>query len=377
MADDAGDKTEAPTPRKRQEASERGQVAKSQDLSAAAILLASVVVLDIFGPGLMASMREAVEEQLSLKSDGLLSPAAAMVDALRWLTAVAVSLLPLLGSLMVLAVSINILQVGFNFNTKRLEPKLSSLSPAKGIQKIFGGQRALVQLGFNLLKLFIVGFMVWTAVRDKIGTIVASQSLEHMQIFGLGIELVYAIAMRVAVVLLVLAIFDYAWQLFSFERSLKMTKQEVKDEMKRMEGDPQIKMRRRQIAMQAARNRMRQDVPTADVVVTNPTEYAIALKFDDKTMRAPTVVAKGRGPLAAMIRKLAIESGVPIIERKPLAQALYRMVEVGHEIPEELYSAVAQILAYVYELSGKLQRGRPPQSRRTPDNTPRPAMLEL
>jgi flagellar biosynthetic protein FlhB len=359
MADDAGDKTEAPTPRKRQDAIDRGQVSKSQDLSAAAVLLASIVVLDIFGPGLMASLHEVVEEQLSLKSTGLLDPTAALLDALRWLTAVSMSLLPLLGSLVVLGVSANLAQVGFMFNTKRLEPKLSSLSPLKGLKKIFGGQRAIVQLAFNLLKLFIVGFIAWTAISDKMGRIVSAQGLEYMQILSLGTDIVYAVALRVAVALLVLALFDYAWQRFSFERDLKMTKQEVKDEMKRMEGDPQIKMRRRQIAMQTARNRMRQEVPTADVVVTNPTEYAIALKYDQNAMRAPVVVAKGRGPTAALIRSIAIENGVPIIERKPLARALYRTVKVGQEIPEELYAAVAEILAYVYELTGKTQKPRP------------------
>ena len=200
--------------------------------------------------------------------------------------------------------------------------------------------------------------IAYSAISDRIGRIISAQNLEYMQILGLGTDIVYTVALRVAVALLVLALLDYAWQRFSFERDLKMTKQEVKDEMKRMEGDPQIKMRRRQIAMQTARNRMRQEVPTADVVVTNPTEYAVALRYDQSAMRAPLVVAKGRGPTAALIRSIAIENGVPIIERKPLARALYRTVKVGQEIPEELYAAVAEILAYVYELTGKIQSGK-------------------
>ena len=156
--------------------------------------------------------------------------------------------------------------------------------------------------------------------------------------------------------LTVLAAADYGYQRWQFERGLRMTKQQVKDEMRNMEGDPKIKMRRRQIAHQMATKKLKKDVPTADVVVTNPTEFAVALKYDQSTMHAPRVVAKGQGLIAQRIREIAIEAGVPILERKPLARALYKLVEVGQEIPEQFYSAVAEILAYVYELTGKVRR---------------------
>jgi flagellar biosynthetic protein FlhB len=159
--------------------------------------------------------------------------------------------------------------------------------------------------------------------------------------------------MRVGVALLVLAILDYAVHRYQLEKQLKMSKQEVKEEMRRMEGDPKIKQRRRQVAMQIANQRLKKDVPTADVVVTNPTEFAVALKYDQGAMHAPRVIAKGRGEMARRIREIAIASGVPILERKPLARALFKLVEVGQEIPEQFYAAVAEILAYVYELSGK------------------------
>jgi flagellar biosynthetic protein FlhB len=177
-----------------------------------------------------------------------------------------------------------------------------------------------------------------------------------MQSFGLGAAVVYSIAIRVGILLLVLAIVDYAYQRFRIEKRLKMSKQEVKDEMRRMEGDPQIKQRRRQLAMQRVMQRIQKDVPTADVVVTNPTHFAIALKYDKDNMHAPRVVAKGADFLAQRIRAIAAESGVPIVERAPLARALYKLVDVGQEIPEQFYSAVAEILAYVYELSGKVKR---------------------
>jgi len=153
-----------------------------------------------------------------------------------------------------------------------------------------------------------------------------------------------------------LAILEYAYQKWRIEQELKMTKQEVKEEMRRMEGDPKIKQRRRQIALQMLTQRLKKDVPTADVVVTNPTEFAVALKYDADTMHAPRVVAKGQGLIAQRIREIAIASGVPILERKPLARALYKLVEVGQEIPEQFYSAVAEILAYVYELSGRVRK---------------------
>jgi flagellar biosynthetic protein FlhB len=169
-------------------------------------------------------------------------------------------------------------------------------------------------------------------------------------------ELVYAVGLKIGIALLVLAVIDFGLQKWKHEKDLRMTKQEVKDEMRSMEGDPKIKQRRRQVAMQIAGKRLKKDVPTADVVVTNPTEYAVALKYDGAGATAPRVIAKGQGQMALRIRQIAIEAGVPILERKPLARALYKLVEVGQEIPEQFYSAVAEILAYVYELTGKRKK---------------------
>ena len=210
----------------------------------------------------------------------------------------------------------------------------------------------------SLLKLLLVAFVAWSAVRDRIGEIVMCQQLSFMAIFGLGAQIVYAIAMRIGIVLLILALIDYAWQRHRMEKQLKMTKQEVKEEMRSMEGDPHIKQRRKQLARQMAERRLQQTVPTADVIVTNPTEFAIALKYDQSTMHAPRVVAKGQDLLAKRIREIAIAHGIPILERKPLARALYRLAEVGQEIPDQFYSTVAEILAYVYELSGKAKANR-------------------
>jgi flagellar biosynthetic protein FlhB len=251
---------------------------------------------------------------------------------------------------------VNIAQVGLFFNTKRLQPNFGALNPVKGFSKIFGGGQGGVALVMNFLKMTLVAMTAYSAVHGRLEQIVLAQQLTFMQIFGLGADIVYSIVLRIGILLLVLAIFDYAWQRFRIEKQLKMTKQEVKEEMKRMDGDPKIKARRRQIAMQIATQKMKKEVPTADVVVTNPTHFAVALKYDSNNMHAPRVVAKGQDHMALKIREIAVAHGVPILERKPLARALYKMCEVGQEIPEQFYSAVAEILAYVYELSGKLRK---------------------
>jgi flagellar biosynthesis protein FlhB len=266
------------------------------------------------------------------------------------------SLAPILIGVVVIAVVVNMMQVGFFLSAKRLQPNFASLNPIKGFSRLLGKGNGIVSLLMSLAKLILVALVAWSAVADHLGEIMASQRLEFGQIFLLGAELVYSIGIRIGVVLLILAAVDYFWQRFRNEKQMKMTKQEVKDEMKRMEGDPHIRQRRRQIQLQMATGRLKKTVPTADVIVTNPTHFAIALKYEADTMHAPRVVAKGRGIMAMRIREIAIANGIPILERKPLARALYKLVDVGHEIPEQFYSAVAEILAYVYELSGKARR---------------------
>jgi flagellar biosynthetic protein FlhB len=216
-----------------------------------------------------------------------------------------------------------------------------------------------MQLGMSVIKMGLLGMVAYSALHNRIADITSVQSLSFLQIFGLGSSLVYSIAMRVGIAMLIIAIIDYSFQRWRHERDLRMSKQDVKEEMRRMDGDPKMKLRRRQVALAIAKRKLKKDVPTADVVVTNPTEFAIALKYDSKTMHAPRVIAKGQGTMAQRIREIAIESGVPILERKPLARALYKLVEVGQEIPEQFYSAVAEILAYVYELSGKSRIRQP------------------
>jgi flagellar biosynthetic protein FlhB len=353
MAEDFGDKTEAPTPRRRQEAREQGQIARSQDLSSAALLVGAMLLLKGFGDNVVGALRALMAEALSGQTLADAAPSAALDPFRSPLVQVAKSLAPLLAGAALLVVAVNLAQVGWAFNLARLQPNLGALNPFKGVGRIFGRGRSPAQAVMAVLKLVVVTAVAWSALHDRMAQVVMAQELGYLQILGLGASLVYSIGLRVGVALFVLAILDYAISRYQLEKQLKMTKQEVKEEMRRMEGDPKIKQRRRQIAMQIAHQRLKKDVPTADVVVTNPTEFAVALKYDQGAMHAPRVIAKGRGAMAKRIREIAIASGVPILERKPLARALFKLVEVGQEIPEQFYAAVAEILAYVYELSGR------------------------
>jgi flagellar biosynthetic protein FlhB len=355
MADDAGDKTEAPTPRRRQEARDQGNIARSQDLTSATLLVCMLLMLKWFGEGIVTALRAIMERELapeSLSDFGAASAAHAMAKAL---VQVGGALAPMFIGVIIVIVSVNVAQVGLKFDTKKLQPNLMALNPLKGLGKLFQKQGG-VQLAFNMLKLLLVGWIAYTAIHGRMGEIALAQGLEFKQIFHLGASLVYSIGMRIGIFLLVLAILDYGYQWFRVENQLKMTKQEVKDEMKRMEGDPKIKQKRKQFGMQLMVQRLKQDVPTADVVVTNPTHFSVALKYDKDGMHAPKVVAKGQDFVALRIREIAAASGVPILERPPLARGLYHAVEVGQEIPEQFYAAVAEILAYVYELTGKSRR---------------------
>ncbi len=359
MADEYGDKTEAPTPKRRQEAREQGNIPKSQDLTAAILILAVITLLDWFGPRLFAALQNMLQDTLSA---GVLSdhnPGNVTALVIHAVLGVAMSMIPVLLGIALLAVICNVGQVGLVLAPKRLKPKASSINPIKGVQKLFGKAHALIQLGMNLIKLMVVIAVAYTAIHGRIDQILFSQQLTFLQVFLLAGELVYGIVLRVGIALLLIAILDYFYQRYRVEQSLKMTKQQVKDEMRRMEGDPMIKARRREIARQRIIQRFQKDVPSADVVVTNPTHFAIAIRYDEASMTAPKVIAKGQDYLAMKIREIAVANGVPILERPPLARALYKICEVGQEIPEQFYSAVAEILAYVYELTGKIRRPQP------------------
>ncbi|MEP0847707.1 MAG: flagellar biosynthesis protein FlhB [Phycisphaerae bacterium] len=346
-ADEAGEKTEQPTPRRRQEAREHGQVPRSTDLTAAVVLLAALGLLNAFGPGLLERallLTRELGESGEVRGDDLGPP------ILHAASSAAFMLVPILLLLATAAAVGSLLQSGPVLAWKRAQPKLENASPGKGVKRIFSTD-SLTRGLMGLLKLALVAAVAYVTIRGDSAALIGTGTLEAGGVFSMAAELTFKLALRLALVLLVLGAIDYSYQRWKLEKNLRMTKQEVRDELKRMEGDPVIKQRRRQAQLRLAMQRLQIDVPKADVVVTNPTEYAVALRYDEQTMTAPRVIAKGKGWLAERIRQLALLSAVPIVQRPPLARTLYATVDVGEEIPPQLYRAVAEVLAYVYQLT--------------------------
>lgn len=344
------EKTEAPTPRKRAEAREQGNIARSQDLTAAGILMAAVIMLYLLGMRVFGGMKVAVETLLGHAHAANPTRPDDLEQVISFGTRItALSAGPLLLAIGAVGFLFALGQVGFLVTLKPLTPSLNKLSPAKGLSNMFNA-KAGMRLIMSLLKVGAIGGVAGLIVYYDLPWIVQLGALEVAPAFAAACELVYLLALKLAAMLLVLAIIDYSFQRWKHEQDLKMSKQDVKEEMKRMEGDPLVKQRRARVARQLAMQRMSAAVPQADVIVTNPTHFAVALKYDSDRMRAPKVVAKGADYMAMRIRQLAAVHGIPIVERKPLARALYANVEVGQEIPPEEYAAVAEILAYVYRL---------------------------
>ncbi|MDP6958476.1 MAG: flagellar biosynthesis protein FlhB [Planctomycetota bacterium] len=346
-----GDKTEPATPRKRQDSREKGQVAQSKDLSSTIILLAALLGLaffgDVFIEGIIASTVGVLENlhQLDLEQDNLLS------EYGKYFGLAFMGLLPVLIVVFVGALAINLLQVGFLLTAKPLTPDITKLDPIKGIGKLFS-LRGLMRMVFGIFKLTVIGVVSAITIWQEWNSLMALFEYAFPDIVEYLIGIVFTLALRATIALLILALLDFGYQKFQHEKDLRMSKQEVKEEMKRYEGDPKIKERRKAIQRQLAMQRMMDQVPKATVVVTNPTHYSVALQYTKENMDAPIVSAKGVDELAFRIREVAMENDIPVVERPEVARALYRNGEVGAPIPLDLYQAVAEILAYVYRLKG-------------------------
>jgi len=344
------DRTEPATPRRREEARERGQVARSADLSSAVVLLAAVLALRFAGrpliQGLFASASTVLEGLGSIDGE----PSTLLPQFGGAFSAVLLGFLPFVGIVLAASIAANLFQVGFLFTTAPLTPDLDRINPVSGLARMFS-LRGLVRLVGGLLKLSVVGLVVFGTIWAERGDLVELSGREFEQIPGITVDLMQTLSLRAAAALLVLAAAEYGFQRWQFERDLRMSKRELREEMRRYEGDPRMRERRRSIQRRLALDRMVLAVPQATVVITNPTHLAVAVRFE-KSMEAPVVVAKGAEQMARRIRESALEHGVPIVERKDLARALYRGTDVGQAIPSALYQAVAEILAYVYRLKG-------------------------
>jgi flagellar biosynthetic protein FlhB len=355
VADTAQEKTEPPTVRRRREAREQGNVARSNDLGAAVVLLGGLIGLYFTARPIAIRLVEIMRLCLGSTDESVTQP-----QALGELTVLAVQtmgpmLFPMFIALMVASLIVSFAQVGWLLTLEPLKPSLNKLNPISGLKRFVSMQQA-VTLGLSVLKMAAAILVAYFTIRQQYPLLVTAAAMPTAGIVVLLAKMLFTLAVRLSALLLLLAILDYAYQKYRYEQDLKMTKQEVKEEHRSMEGDPQLKARRRRVQLDIAMQRMRNEVPKADVVVTNPTEIAVALRYDEATMAAPRVVAKGKGFMAEQIRKMAIEHGVPLVEKKPLAQALYKTVEIGQEVPPQFYRAVAEILAYVYELTGRHRR---------------------
>ncbi len=355
-SDEFGDKTEQPTEHRRNEARQKGNIPRSVDLNAAGLMLAAAIAISTFGPPLTKSMAELM--QVSLKGAGALKFERAATLSRFWELAkfLAIHVLPILLSMAAAALALNLLQVGFLIAPETIQPQLSRINPLEGAKRLFS-IRALVRLAVSLGKLIVVAAVAGISIYSMLPGIVSLLNTSVGKIFGSIQESIVLLAFQISSALVLLALLDYLFQRWKHEQDLRMTKHELREELKQMEGDPLIRQRRREAHRKLTQARELQQVKHADVVITNPTEIAVAIKYDPQTMPAPIVVAKGMGEIAARIRKIAIENRIPIIERKPLARALYRDVRVGQSIPLEMYEVFVEIMAYVYRLTGRTPAG--------------------
>jgi flagellar biosynthetic protein FlhB len=343
------DRTEKATPRRRRKSRQEGKVARSVELNSAVILCLGLTVIYMMGPLLAGQMRQFMSyiftEAPNMRLDVDSAVALFSNNILTFFTILG----PILIILSIIAYGVNVMQVGFLVTTKPLEPKLDKLNIANGIKRLFS-VRSVVEMIRDVIKITLIATVAYLSIKSNLPAFfsLSDNSVEFFA--GTMGTMALKTALQIGVVILFLALLDYAFQKYEFEKKIRMSKQEIKEEMKETEGSPETRARVRQVQREMVRRRMMQEIPEADVVVTNPTHIAVALKYDQKKMEAPTVVAKGERLIAEKIKEIAREAGVPIVENRPLARALFSLCEIGSIVPAKLYKAVAEVLAYVYRL---------------------------
>ena len=361
FAEDANgaEKTEQPTAKKLDDARKEGQVAKSQEIATAFSLLALFVIIRVIYPFLGTNFQTLFERvynnipNVARTYDGML-PIAYIRSILS--NAILTMLLmsaPFFIVAFIIAFVSDLVQVGFKPTAKPLQPKLSKLNPISGMKKIFSA-RKLFDFLKSILKLAVMAVVIYSFFTGRTESLFLLYDMPLKQAIGLMGNLIIDLGFRIAAAYMIIAFIDLIYQRRKFNKDMMMTKKEVKDEYKNSEGDPQVKGAQKRRMMEASRRRMMQQLPQADVVITNPTHYAVAIKYDADEADAPVVVAKGADYLAQKIKEIAKDNKVEIVENKPLARMLYANVEVGEMVPPELYKAVAEVLAYVYHLQGKV-----------------------
>ena len=343
----AGEKTEEPTAKKRADARKKGQVGRSQEVNSAFVLLVGFFALKLLWDSIYVSIATYTTYVFTnlnqtIDTENILRIFISIVLVL------AKTAFPIMIFIMLIGLAVNFFQVGLNINTESIEFKLDKLNPINGFGRIFS-KRSLVELAKSFFKIIVIGFFLYRFIHEQILAMPQFMFFDLTTSLALVAEIIFQMSFIVIGVIMIMAFLDYGYQKWQTTQDLKMSKQEVKDEMKQTEGDPQIKGKIRQKQRQMAMARMMKEVPKADVIITNPTHYAVALSYE-QGMVAPTVIAKGQDLVAQRIKEIGREARVPIVENKPLARTLYAAVQVGDAVPQELYQAVAEVLAYVYRL---------------------------
>lgn len=351
-SEDRGEKTEEATQQRREEFRKRGQVAQTRELASVFAIFGTILMMWLFGQFFLQQMQEIFRTSLGEQ----------LVAAARqgeWIGAVkfagaklALLLAPVLGIYFVISIASSVVQVGFLYNEEALEFRLERLDPVQGFRRIVS-LKALFEGGKSLLKLIVVGSVMWMLLRKEMAVLprLVEFSMEQLLVY-VG-NMAFKLLLGVGVLMAVLAGLDFLFQRWDLEKEMMMSKQEVKEEMKSREGDPMVRARIKRAQRELANKRMMSDVPKADVIITNPTHIAIALKYDEN-MVAPRILAKGADLIAEKIKSIAREHNIPIVENKPLARTIFKTLKIGQQIPRELYTAVAEVLAYVFRIKRKV-----------------------
>lgn len=359
MADDPGEKTEDPTMHKLRKARERGQVGKSQDFGAVIMMTGAALLVAALGLLATGVVSATMRDVMAGSAPGHATMAEDVNRVVRWIgVRMGLILLPTMAVMFLVALFSQLVQVGWAISPEAIVPKLDRLNPISGAKRIFGPKGA-AKLGMDFAKLILVVVVVVFVLARWIPALAQLPLMDIRAATILSLRAVIELTVWMLAVLLVIGLADLKYQKWQHRSDNKMTKQEVKEEQKSMDGDPEMRQRRARVAREIASQRVQNDVPGADVVVTNPTHFSVAIKYDANEMAAPEVIAKGADYVALKIREVARTHGVPVVERPPLARALYRGVEVGQTISPEHYEAVAEVLAYVYRLEGSHRAPEP------------------
>ena len=351
------EKTEQATPKRREDARRKGQVARSSELSSIAILATGLLALSGLGPYMFDQLGVFMIDALTNGMKVEINSTNLYLHTGSWVLGYARIIGPIVALLVVVALGVNYAQVGVLFTLQPLTPKAERISPFSGIKRIFSS-KGLVELAKSLFKIGAVIYVTYLTISADMNNLIAYMDMGVGQISTLSGDITLTLAFRIILLLLIMAILDYSFQRWDYEKNLRMTRQEVREEVKQQEGDPMMRSRVRNLQREMSQQRMMDDVMTADVVVTNPTHVAVALKYDMENMPAPLVVAKGQRLVAQRIKQIARDAGIPLVENKPLARALFKVVQIGDEIPEDLFKAVAQVLAFVFQLKRGNQGSR-------------------